>query len=353
MLPQHTTHTHCPQSAMITDQLQESSSTYRSPSTQESRADGLSAQEARRRARHDNLPVTTRRRDDRATIDRALSPQTLGWLSVGLGLTALLAPRSVGALTGLGERSVLLRLVGCRELASGMGLLSQRQQSAWLWSRVAGDAMDLALILSACGPGNPARGRALTTAGVVAAITAADVTASIREPSRAARPRYAAEATLSETLVVNKTPQECYEFWRNQANLGRFMSAVESVTALDERRSRWKMRGPMRSKLEWTSEITADAPGSHVGWRTLDGSDVEHAGVVRFHPAAGGRGTLVRVAMRYRPPLGGVFARLLGKHPRFEVREDLRRFKQLMETGEIPTTRGQPSGPRSLFGRML
>jgi len=279
--------------------------------------------------------------------DRVLNGQTLGWLSVGLGLTALLAPRPLGALTGLGERSRLLRLVGGRELASGVGLLTQRRQTLWLWSRVAGDAVDLALVLSACGRGNPARTRSWVTAGVVAAIAAGDVTASVRETSRAGRSPHAGEATLSEVFLVNKTPQECYEFWRKQANLSRFMHSVESITALDERRARWKMRGPLHTKIEWTSEITADVPGSHVGWRTVEGSDVEHAGVVRFSPAAGGRGTLVSVAMRYRPPLGiagGLFSRLLGKYPRFEIREDLRRFKQLMETGEVPTTSGQPSG---------
>jgi len=337
---------------MITDQLSESSSTYQSPSAQEPSADGFSAQEARRRAR--SLPVTTRRKSGQSVTDRVLNAQTLGWLSVGLGLTALLAPRPLGALTALRERTPLLRLVGGRELASGVGLLTQRRQIPWLWSRVAGDAMDLALILSACGRRNPARTRSWVTAGVVAAIAAADVTASVRETSTPGRSPYAGEATLSEVLVVNKTPQECYEFWRKQENLGRFMRSVESITPLDERRARWRMRGPLRTKLEWTSEITADAPGSHVGWRTVDGADVEHAGVVRFHAATGGRGTLVRVAMRYRPPLGiagDLFARLLGKYPRFEIREDLRRFKQLMETGEVPTTSGQPSGPRSAFGR--
>jgi hypothetical protein len=312
---------------MITDQLRESSSTYQSPSTQESRADQLSAQQARRRARaHGNLPVATRQGRQSAT-DRVLNGQTLGWLSVGLGLGALLAPRSLGALTGLGgARSPLLRLVGCRELASGLGLLTQRRQSPWLWSRVAGDAMDLALILSACGPGNPARTRSLITAGVVATITAGDLTASVRENLRPGRSQHAAEATLSEVLIVNKAPQECYEFWRKQASLSP------------------------------TSEITADAPGSHIGWRTLDGADVERVGVVRFHPAPGGRGTLVRVAMRYRPPLGlkgGLFSRLFGKYPRFEARENLRQFRQLMETGEIPTTRGQPSGPRSGLERLF
>ena len=340
---------------MITDQFHESPSTYDSPSTGEPRANRTGAtQPARPSGSGRSLRSGAGRSPPSLAMDRVLNGQTLGWLSVGLGLTALLAPRSLGKITGLGERSLLLRAVGCRELASGLGLLTQTRQTPWLWSRVAGDAMDLALILSSAGRANPGRTRALTTAAVVAAITVADLAASARAGSQPERVQRSADAAVSETLVVNKTPQACYEFWRNQANLGRFISAVESVTPLDERRSRWVMRGPLQSKLEWTSEITADEPGSHIGWRTVNGSDVEHAGVVRFHPATGGRGTVVRVVMHYRPPVGsGPFARLLRKYPQFEVREDLRRFKQLLETGEVATTRGQPSGRRSLLGSRL
>jgi uncharacterized membrane protein len=285
--------------------------------------------------------------------DGLLDARALGWLSIGLGLAAVLAPRPLARLTGLGEADTLLRLVGCRELASGAGLLTQRRTAPWLWARVAGDAMDLLLVGSAARNGNPGRRRAWTTVGVLAGIAAVDVAASVRA-TQAAAASAKAGASFSETLIVNKTPQECYDFWRRLSNLPKFTPALESVTDIDAGRSRWVMRGPLRTKLEWVAEITADEPGSHIGWRSVEGSQVEHAGVVRFNAAAGGRGTLVRVAMHYRPVAGVARFRpgkLIGAYPRFSVREDLRRFKQLIETGEIPSTRGQPSGRRSVFGR--
>jgi uncharacterized membrane protein len=107
--------------------------------------------------------------------------------------------------------------------------------------------------------------------------------------------------------------------------------------------------------VEWDSEITADRPGERLAWHSLPGSDVLHAGSVRFEPSTGGRGTLVRVMLHYRAPagrLGAGLAKLVGADPNSTVREDLRRFKNLIEAGEIPTTRGQPSGRRSFLGHL-
>jgi uncharacterized membrane protein len=107
--------------------------------------------------------------------------------------------------------------------------------------------------------------------------------------------------------------------------------------------------------IEWDSKITGDTPGERISWRSVDGGGLYHAGVVRFEPSTGNRGTLVTTSVHIRVPGGSAglgLAKLLGSNPRSQAREDLRRFKQLLETGEIPTTRGQPSGRRSLFGRM-
>jgi uncharacterized membrane protein len=116
------------------------------------------------------------------------------------------------------------------------------------------------------------------------------------------------------------------------------------------------LKGPGGKKLEWDSEITADQPGERLAWHSIVGSQVTHAGVVQFHAAPGGRGTTMRLMMHYRVPasrLASGLAKTLGRDPNTEVREDLRRFKSLMETGEIPSTRGQPSGRRSVLGRMM
>jgi uncharacterized membrane protein len=286
------------------------------------------------------------------------SARALGLLSVGLGLAGLLAPRAIGQLIGMRGHESLLRFVGARELTSGVGLLTQEKATPWLWSRVAGDAMDLGLLGTALRPSNPDRGRTAGAILAVAAITAIDIAASVgetkqpREAFRAAKGER--EMLIEHTIGVNRTPQECYTFWREVSNLAKFSPMIETVTPLDERRSHWVLRGPGGAKVEWDSEITVDRPGERIAWHSLSGP-VHHAGVVRFERAPGGRGTFVSAMMHYQPR-GGRFAaglaKLLGKDPNHQVREDLRRFKSLIETGEIPSTRGQPSGRRSFIGRM-
>ena len=111
----------------------------------------------------------------------------------------------------------------------------------------------------------------------------------------------------------------------------------------------------MAMRLQWTSEITADRPGEEIAWRTLDDSGAANAGSVKFEAAPAGRGTIVRVSLHYSPlggALGAGLVKLIGHDPQSRIREDLRRFKQVLETGEIPTTRGQPAGRRSLLGRL-
>ena len=152
------------------------------------------------------------------------------------------------------------------------------------------------------------------------------------------------------------SPEECYRFWRDFENLPRFMEHVVSVEKLDERRSRWVVRGPLRDNLEWTSELTDDKPSERLAWRTVDGEAVSHSGAVHFESAQAGRGTIVRVTMHYSPTGGSaavILSKLLGDAPESKVKEDLRRFKAMLEAGETPTTRGQPSGRRSMLGRAL
>jgi uncharacterized membrane protein len=116
------------------------------------------------------------------------------------------------------------------------------------------------------------------------------------------------------------------------------------------------LKAPVGPNLEWDSEITADHAGQRIAWRSTEDAAVTHAGNVHFEPAPGGRGTLVRVSMHLEPPLGraglGV-AKLMGRDPKSQTRENLRRFKALIETGEVPTTCGQASGRRSWLGRLI
>jgi uncharacterized membrane protein len=152
---------------------------------------------------------------------------------------------------------------------------------------------------------------------------------------------------LHRTMTINRPRQELYAFWRQLDNLPRFMDHLESVTVQDDRRSHWVAKAPAGRTVEWDAEITVDEPGEVLAWHSLDGADVPNGGKVRFIEAPPGRGTEVHVLIHYElpaGPAGKVVAKLFGEEPDQQVREDLRRFKRVMETGEVATTEGQPSG---------
>jgi uncharacterized membrane protein len=252
-----------------------------------------------------------------------------------------------------------VRGVGIRELAAGFGILTQRNPAPWLWSRAIGDVMDLALLATGLRPGNSGRGRAAVAFATVAGVLAVDAVAAVQLTKHAGHPLVSGVAAPTDlyfetSIATAKTPDECYRFWRNIENLPRFMESLDSVRTLDERRFHWVARGSDATPLEWDCEITEDRPGAALAWRTLNGARVPNAGSVIFEAAPEGRGTIVRLSIHYSP-VGGrltaALAKLLRQDPQSQVREDLRRFKQLLESGEIATTRGQPTGRRSVFGR--
>jgi uncharacterized membrane protein len=134
------------------------------------------------------------------------------------------------------------------------------------------------------------------------------------------------------------------------------MRHVEEVRLIDDERSHWVATGPAGRHVEWDAEITLDEPNRQIAWRSIERADVHNSGSVRFSPSLDGRGTLIEVEMDYRPPAGragAVVAMLFGEEPSLQIEGDLRRFKQLIETGEIPTTRGQPHGQRTLKSRLF
>ncbi|HJW54355.1 MAG TPA: SRPBCC family protein [Burkholderiaceae bacterium] len=283
--------------------------------------------------------------------------RALGWFSVGLGLMQLFAPRTVSRTTGTDQHPVLLRALGARELASGVGILSQHKTGNWLWSRVAGDAMDLALLGIAARSSGARRSRLGWAAAAVASVTALDVISSVQRQRREqALDHFGGDVHVEKCITINRPMDECYRFWRNFENFPRFMQHVESVRADSENRSHWVVKAPAGGTVEWDAEVVAEEPGRLLAWRSVEGADVDHAGVVRFESAPGDRGTVVRVEMHYSPPggmVGAVAARLFGEAPEQQIDDDLRHFKQLLETGEIPTTDGQPSGHRSPIARLL
>jgi len=278
--------------------------------------------------------------------------QALGWFSIGLGLAELLAPRALGRALGVGDQPALLRLCGLREVISGVGLLSERLPSRWAMARVAGDAMDLALLGAAARQPNADQARIAAAATMVAGVTALDIFAS--QQLRAVDSAHEPVETVTKSITINASPEVLYRFWRNLENFPRFMRHLEEVKATGERTSHWIAKAPGGTTVEWDAEIVEDEANSRLAWRTLPDTSVEHEGIVSFEPAPGGRGTIVRVEMSYVPPagkIGVVVAKMFGEEPSVQIDGDLRRMKQLIETGEIATTEGQPTGRRSIMGR--
>lgn len=155
---------------------------------------------------------------------------------------------------------------------------------------------------------------------------------------------------VEKTVAIqNKSPEELYRFWRNFENLPAFMKHLKSVTVLDERRSHWVADAPLDNAVEWDAVIASDRENQLITWMSVEGSDVEHSGLVRFRSLPHERGTEVKMVIEYSAPggkLASAFTKLFGESPEQQIGEDLRRFKMLMEAGEIATTEGQPTGQR-------
>jgi uncharacterized membrane protein len=158
---------------------------------------------------------------------------------------------------------------------------------------------------------------------------------------------------VEESITINRPVIEVYRFWRNFENLPRFMDHLESVTVIDETRSHWVAKGPVGTRIEWDAVIHNELDDELIAWRSLPGSEVSNAGSVHFTPTADATGTEVRVVLSYEPPagkLGAAVARLLGEEPSKQVAEDLRRFKQVMDLGDVVSSsksragRVQPAG---------
>jgi len=152
---------------------------------------------------------------------------------------------------------------------------------------------------------------------------------------------------VEHSVLIGRPAAELYRFWRNFENLPKFMQHLTSVSTREEGISHWIARGPRGMQVEWDARIINEVDNKVIAWQSLKGSMVATAGSVNFEDTE--RGTIVRVHMQYNPPggrLGAAVAYVFGEDPSMQVQEDLRRFKRLMETGEIPTIEGQPSGRR-------
>lgn len=316
--------------------------------------------------------------------------QALGWFSIGLGLAQLAVPSRFTRWIGLnddGNNQTVVRAVGLREIASGVGLLTQSKPAGWLKARIGGDVMDLALLGGALRSNNAEPSQVATAMAAVAGITVLDMLASqqfteqsyaqqdgrrfdqpynqqMSQPSSGGMVSKLAASTgltsnihVKKSLMVNRSPEELYQFWRNFENLPRFMTHLESVQVQGDRRSHWKAKAPAGTTVEWDAEISDDRPNEQIAWRSLENADVRNTGSVRFERAPADRGTKVTVELYYDAPggvIGTVLAKLFGEEPSQQVQDDLRIFKQVMETGDIvrsdavlwgPSVKQRPAQP--------
>jgi uncharacterized membrane protein len=290
-------------------------------------------------------------RHDRAAERLALG---LGWFSIALGVAEVAAPGRVAQLIGIrptDETDRVLRGYGAREIGVGLAILAQPEEARWLWARVAGDVLDMGTLGAAMAADGTDRNRALAATLAVAGVTALDAVVArrlhgngidhdVRVPARRPRNHH---VRVEKTVTINRPVEAVYRFWRNVENFPRFMRHLTSVQDLGNGRSRWKAKAPAWMTVTWDAEILQERENEWIAWRSVEGSQVENSGSVRFQPAPGARGTEVRVQLEYHPPagtFGRVIAYLFGEDPEQQVTDDLRRFKQLVETGEIPISEG-------------
>ncbi|MDQ0808973.1 putative membrane protein [Streptomyces sp. B3I7] len=281
------------------------------------------------------------------TLRRDPLVRGLGLASAALGIPQVAKPadvaRGIGVAVGPRQRTATVA-VGVRELTAAAGLLA-RPHPVWLWGRVGGDVVDLALLTRTLrrhdGRG---LGRTALATAAVAALTTVDVYTAVTRTGKGS------ETTLTATTTVSNPPEEAYAYWRRLEGLPTFMAHLEEVRRTGATTSHWRASAPFGRTVEWDAEVTEDVPGSVLAWRSLDGADIDNRGEVRFSPAPGGSGTEVHVTLRYALPagaLGRAVARFFGEEPSQQLDDDLRRFKQAVETGEVVRSEGAPAGKQA------
>ncbi|MET8291799.1 SRPBCC family protein [Streptomyces sp. NPDC005132] len=273
--------------------------------------------------------------------------RVLGWASALLGVPQVVTPagfsRALGV-DGTSRHRAATTAVGVRELAAAAGLLG-RPHPAWLWSRVGGDLMDLTMLTRALKNHN---GRGLSrTVAATAAVTTLTVTDLYAAVTRTRR---STPMELTAATTVAQPPDEAYALWRDLERLPDFMAHLEEVRVTGPGTSHWRASAPFGKTVEWAATTTEEVAGRLIAWRSVDGADIDNAGEVRFAPAPGDRGTEIRVTLRYDLPggaLGKAAARYFGEEPHQQLDDDLRRYKQIAETGEIVRSDGAPGGKRA------
>lgn len=272
-------------------------------------------------------------RSDGASESNTLS-RGLGWFSLALGLGELAMPRTLARLIGVdpdGFTPVILRAMGAREIAAGAGVLLQPRRPLPLWARVAGDIVDLSLLGLAAGTKRTGGARLLGAVAAVAGVTALDVIAA----RRTQRAYDEANQPVVYSVTINKPPKEVYQFYRRFSQLPLFMEYLEAVHETQARRSHWVAKLPLGRTVEWDAEITDDVPGELIAWKSLAGAAVKTSRRVTFAKTPGRNMTEVRVEMQLGFLGTNPSAMLAKLFTKPQIKADLRRLKQVLETGEV------------------
>lgn len=256
----------------------------------------------------------------------------LGWFSIGLGIAELAAPRALARAIGVDERgrtSTAIRAMGARELAHGVGILARPRQA--MWTRVASDAIDLALLGWAFAKKRVDTPRLVGAIASVVGVAALDVIAT----RRAGRPRRGSARPVARAITVYRPATEVYALWRNPEHLPLFIDFLEQVTELGNGRSRFVARLPIGGIHEWDVELVEDRAGERLAMRTVRGGAFAMKLRLVFEPVLDGAATEVRAELESATPdslLGTALAKLFTAT---QLEGDLRRSKQVAETGEV------------------
>jgi uncharacterized membrane protein len=281
------------------------------------------------------FPMVTQRETDRTQRDGMAQKMAngLGWFSIGLGVAELLAPKQMEKLIGVRDRDWrrnILRTYGLREITAGVGILAKPDAPGWLWTRVAGDIVDLATLGRAMNTNQVNRARVARATAAVIGVTALDVLCG----AQLSRTEPFCAAT---SVLVQGSTEDLYNFWRNLSNVTALEPALESVRPLGDQHWRWQVKLPAGRALEFDTETIEDQPNRRIAWRSTEGSPVKLQVTIDFKPATANHGTMVRAELQMKGSIAMLAkpAHAAGLGPELRLEQHLRRFKQLMEAGEI------------------
>jgi uncharacterized membrane protein len=302
--------------------------------------------------------------------------QGLGWFSIGLGVAQLVVPRRVARMIGVNDsdrNKAVMRAVGIREIAAGIGLLSDQKPTGFAVARVAGDLMDLAMLSNALRSPVNDRGKTTLATAAVIGVGALDVLCSEQLATTVPKVTHPAKRSgsthIRKSVTIARPIEEVYSFWRNFENLPQFMQHLDNVRTTDDTRSHWTAKPLGESgngnanAIEWDVEIIEDRENELIAWRTVGISELSGRGAVEFRAAPGGRGAEVHADMQFDPPggpVGAKLARLFRDVPGIKLENNLNLLKQILETGEIVRSDasihkgphpGQPPGTRQSGSR--